>query len=601
MLIWRNGTGLITVSLLAVILAAISRDATALDATNAVLEQERQAAAGIQQALLESANAGKTEFTIKPGNYRFTANSQWTLTAWNGIENMRIFAKDVTFIFEAWKFGLLLNECENLQIDGLTLEYDPLPYTQGRIIEIHDDALPGKSYIDYKTDDGFLPMARISKWFDEAAPTRSKTRPMVFTACTLMRLPLFIRIALPTPSTRIIILKRGDRLAIEHRTSGSAIIMYRCSNVTLKNVRIFSSPGGGITDLGHHEYAGGQRLENCAVERKPGMDRLLATNGDAFHAYLCRKGPQIIGCKASYVGDDFLNIRGMMSVVLEATSPTEMVICMRASFEALSVLYPGTTLRFLDHKTGQPCGDAKVVSSQSIERPDLAPMANDSPRTIGIHGINPNAMFLVKLEQPVQAKSLDNVIYPDDSCAGYRVENNRFSNGMARGVRLQTGNGEFIGNVIENTQGSSLSISMQCEWLEGGECKNITVRDNRFVNAFEFLTNRLIDLRIAKKAVPVNLFATVVLMSESRLGDVPSLTWPNNSNITFLNNRIEQSKGPAFYLANASDISLKGNRLQYASYLSDEVRIKLSAANLIYVLGVGTSSSEMKTDDNTFG
>ncbi len=586
------------------------------------LQAERNAAGQLQEKLTAAAQTGVAEFTIPPGKYRFPLNQAWTLASWEKLRNLRIVATGATFIFEAWKFGLLIKECENLELDGLTIEYDPLPYTQGKVLAIHSDPQLGGSYFDYQTDPGFLPLEQIE--FDPVLKKKSEPLPVVFfcadgTAIKMTRwgkperienlgegiyrihldAPSFVY-PHPTAFTQYADygLQVGDRVVLQHRTSGSAILLFKCSGVTLKNVRVYSSPGGAFTDLGHHDWRGGQRFENCVVGRKPESRQLLATNGDAYHSYLCRQGPQLVGCRAEYVGDDFFNLRGTMSVILETVGLEEMIFCLRAPFEADCVLYPGAQLKFYAADTGEPRGETRAKTVEKIERPDLAELVKDSPRTIGIHGISAQAMFRVRLETPVAAQTFDNVLYPETASANFRIENCVFANGTARGGRIQTGHGLFAGNTVERVQGPALSISMQCQWLEGGLCEDLEIRGNRLSDAYQGLTAALLRQRIDCAAVPEDLFATVILLNESRLGRPQSQTWPNHSRIVFANNEITATKGPGFFLANATQVTLQANQVTYAPGITPEIRQALKLADRAFVIGRGIPADGIVATDN---
>jgi len=99
--------------------------------------------ADLQQAILEAYYAGYKEIVIPPGTYRLKPQDRIHLNFRN-LEDVTIVARDVEIICTETTRALNIENCRNLHIIGLTIDYDPLPFTQGWI----RDMAPDKSWIE---------------------------------------------------------------------------------------------------------------------------------------------------------------------------------------------------------------------------------------------------------------------------------------------------------------------------------------------------------------------------------------------------------------------------------------------------------------------
>ena len=117
--------------------------------------------AALPAALLAAYNQGGRDITIAPGTYMLPdmrRNSiEWT--AWS---NATIHAQGVTIIFaDADHRPVLLNRCHNILIEGATLQFAGISFTQGRVKALGTDA-KGK-YCDWQIDAGYPTNIRPAK------------------------------------------------------------------------------------------------------------------------------------------------------------------------------------------------------------------------------------------------------------------------------------------------------------------------------------------------------------------------------------------------------------------------------------------------------
>ena len=108
----------------------------------------------------EALQKGERRVVIPPGVYRLApAAGQGVIWTLQGVRDTTIVADGVTLIGTKLTRALHLDHCRNVTLQGLTVDYDPLPFTQGSVVAVADD----KSWIDVKIHDGYprKPLRRL--------------------------------------------------------------------------------------------------------------------------------------------------------------------------------------------------------------------------------------------------------------------------------------------------------------------------------------------------------------------------------------------------------------------------------------------------------
>ena len=109
--------------------------------------------ATLAEDLAAAYKRGIRDLTIAPGTYRLPATGKESI-ALIGWHDATIHAKDVTVIFdETAHRPLLLLRCDNVTIEGATLQFAGISCTQGRVKAIGTDAKG--PYYDWQIDAGY--------------------------------------------------------------------------------------------------------------------------------------------------------------------------------------------------------------------------------------------------------------------------------------------------------------------------------------------------------------------------------------------------------------------------------------------------------------
>ena len=131
---------------------------------------------------LKSAVAAKvSRFVIEHGNYRFSQQFLKNTISIENAQNLEIVANDVTFWIEKPNITpFRISNARNLKITGLTVDYDPLPFTQGTIKKV----IKEEECLEVEIDRGFpSPLSP----FIYAATTTASSRVYIYDTLGNMR------------------------------------------------------------------------------------------------------------------------------------------------------------------------------------------------------------------------------------------------------------------------------------------------------------------------------------------------------------------------------------------------------------------------------
>ena len=269
-----------------------------------------------------------------------------------GAKDLVIEGSGTTLVFSdregtTWSF----DSCRNITLRGFTIDYDPLPFIQGRITGRTE---AGQRF-DFTVCDGYPGLrAEDSQHYRqayifEADQTRWKPWvPDLYPRQVEILDGRHGRVVMGSAPTYHELIQVGDRVVLTMR-SGSAIRMNDCENVRIEDVTFLAALGCAY--LGR--YMRGDNYYRYTI--KPGPPpagatepRMLSTCADGLNIAFATKGPTIEGCHFSFMGDDSVNLHGVTSAVLERKTPQELIVGWPYSREQLATVMPtGATVRRL--------------------------------------------------------------------------------------------------------------------------------------------------------------------------------------------------------------------------------------------------------------
>ena len=259
------------------------------------------------------------------------------------------------------------------------------------------------------------------------------------------------------------------------------IFVSECNNTKLYNSCVFYAEGMGLL---------AQMSENITLDgfrvALRGDGRYFTTQADATHFSGC-KG-LITSCNGLYEGmmDDAINVHGTyLRVVKRLDDNTLVGRYMHGQAYGFYWGGAGDSVQFVRSDVMEITEGNRVVEIAPYDKEQLAGCKE----------------FKIKFDKPLPADiangqyGIENLEWtPEVIFNGYTIRNNR-----ARGALFSTPKKTVVeNNLFDHTSGTAILLCGDCNgWFETGACRDVLIRNNRFVNAltsmFQF-TNGVISI-----------------------------------------------------------------------------------------------------------
>lgn len=486
----------------------------------------------------EAIKRGEKRIVIPPGTYRVEpkggGGELWVLS---GVKDVEIIADEVTMIGTKLMRAISMHRCSGVTLRGLTVDYDPLPFTQGEVIAAADD---GNS-IDVKIHAGYprKPYARIDV-IDPKTRFRKKGMPFLWGTKAEMIGEDVVRVKLDGIAKAA---KPGDLASLstgQEAGAPHAISIDQCERMVLKNVTVHSAPGMGILEA---DGEGGSSFSHCRIipgPKPPGAteERLLSSSWDAFQSKTIRKGPVIEGCEITHAGDDSWSVQSSDFLVLKCEG-NAMVLASRDEFT--DGVQDGDRLR-----TGINGLEWKITSRKTATRAEagLSPEVMEkltAAKPWDLWKVSPKCI-VVTLDKAADLKAGDSVYSPDRMGQGFVFRNNRIH---SPGRILLKAGGLLEGNAIDTPH-----AVIACPELPGTSAAGIeglVIRGNVIKNGGWFC------------AAPWSSQAGILSLTAT--GDNNELRAdPVYKNVVIENNTFEAGLGSQLVVSSTEDLIVKNNR-----------------------------------------
>lgn len=256
-------------------------------------------------------------------------------------------------------------------------------------------------------------------------------------------------------------------------------------NTTLTNIKVHYAEGMGLL---------AQLCENISLDKfnvcLKGNDdaRYFTTQADATHFSGC-KG-KIISVNGLYEGmmDDAINVHGTyLKVIKKLDNQTLIARYMHDQSWGFDWGFPGDEVQFIASKTMELIGGKNQI--KLIKPVDKASVSGAREFEITFEEPLPDGV-----DENIDC-GIENLTWtPEVYFAGNIIRNNR-----ARGSLFSTPKKTVVeNNLFDHTSGTAILLCGDCNgWFETGACREVIIRNNKFVNAltsmFQF-TNAVISI-----------------------------------------------------------------------------------------------------------
>ncbi|WP_367874568.1 hypothetical protein [Luteolibacter sp. Populi] len=487
----------------------------------------------------EAIKRGETRIVIPRGTYRLAPaggdKSVWTLM---NARDIVIEAHGVTLVSTRLTRALALHACSNVTIQGLTVDYDPLPFTQGQVAAVADD----KSWIEVKLHAGYprQPYARIDV-IDPATRYRKKGMPFLWGTRAEMKGEDTVRVVLKDIGAAA---RVGDLASLNTGPGEGgiphAVSLERCSGVVFRDLTVHSAPGMGILEA---DGEGKTQYLACRVVPGPrphgaSEDRLLSTSWDAMQTKTVRHGPRVEGCEITEAGDDSWSVQSSDFMVLKKI-PGKLVIASRDEF----TIGVDTGDRLMS-RLGGPV--AKITTRRNLSReearlaPEILAKLEDAPGW-SEWKLSPKCIE-VGFDGEPPFEPGDSVFSPDRMGNGFVFINNRVH---SSGRLLLKAAGRVEDNLFDTPHGLTVCPELPASGAAGID--GLVIRRNKILRAGWFCQ------------APWS--ASAGALSITAAGGAQKLRAPGVfANLVIEDNVFEDCAGPNLVLSSARGVSLRGNR-----------------------------------------
>jgi len=367
----------------------------------------------------------------------------------NGVRNITLEAAGATFLCEGWMEPVSLNNCSNIKIKGLTIDYNRKPNTEGIITEVQADWFVAEFDSIYTLNPE---MSLRSFMFHDVKANRRMHLEMYLPRYEMLsphRLKIFGK--LDKSMT-------GNALMTPHTYHfRPAILMLDAKNIALENVTIHAQPGMGI--VGHRS----ENIDMHGLRIVPNVGRHLSSNTDATHFTSCKGYIRYTNCQFDGHGDDAVNIHNYYLTIQKPAKGVGYDLVLKgADWHAQVLDYPDVadTMELVNKHT-LAVVKKLVVKTVQNNIPELRSQVTfNEPLPIDIE--NYNVINVTRL--------------PRVEITGCTVTNNR-----ARGFLIKTLNVKIENNLIRNCTGTAIHVGAEGGCHEGPGSSNIQIRYNRIV------------------------------------------------------------------------------------------------------------------------
>lgn|GEM_PF-3353319 len=419
--------------------------------------------AAIQAALSYVAQHPGTLLQLNPGTYDISAplNAHQALGLY-AASNVIVDGGSATLLIHTPQTALLVQACTNIELRNITFDWAPLPFAQvsvqsfdgagGAIVNVLGGTLPSPSG---------TPVAGVLL-YDAVNGRPAPGNNDFYPSGSLLTAQSGNLAHLSNVASNFSRIGVGASLVVRYQTYGANAVLGISNNgYILRQVTINSSPGMGALFDGCNNVT----VAEMVIDVPTGSGRWISTNADGLHFTLCRGLVAITDGIFNKMGDDAVNLGGVMMTTVEGTSANQIVICQGGtSKQGIPPFYVGDLLEFSSPANPLvPIFSARVLSGPSC-------------------GL-PTSMTLT-LDQNVPTALLSGaVVYDETAKPVVRIARCSVANNRARGFWIQGARGAVMDSIV--TASSGPAAELRCDvssWWEGPAPSNFEFYNCSFAN-----------------------------------------------------------------------------------------------------------------------
>tara|TARA_B110000116_G_scaffold269157_1_gene284553 strand:+ start:42 stop:1712 length:1671 start_codon:yes stop_codon:yes gene_type:complete len=427
----------------------------------------------------------------------------------------------VIVIHDLEKSFIKLVLSDDISIDGFTVRWTPVPFTQGKVVAKNEGLnavlvapLPDFAAFDSDLFNGVKVTANFT---NPVARQRIKDSTLQDYSVTERRVEnngpnYWVNLGENIGANVDI----DDGFILRTRTSAHVVELFKCKNPTIKNVIVNAAPG--ILIAGSHN-------ENVTIDnldtKRYGL-QWTSGNADAINLGGTRGPVTIKNCDLDALGDDFINLHGRRMMV-EGIIDSSIIKVSANQFQ----VQPGDELILFRPSNGATSGTGVVKSVTYFD--------------------SRKKSWLVEFNSAINYQFQEGDYSYNESrmSNGFSITNNRFWNGRRGGVVVRGNDGLISGNEFKGLGGNCITTDSGLSHIEGYRLKGTLIDNNVFR-----------DCALST----MNTHASIYITTPKLSGGVA--VSKVNENNTISNNTIISYQGNAVKLEAAKSIEISNNILK---------------------------------------
>ncbi len=481
------------------------------------------------------------------GNRKNIRGNFYPSVAINNVENLIIEGNGAELKGHDYATMFHFVRCRNSMVRNLAVDWDPLPYTQGKVIQADTN------FIDMEVMPPFVAKAglhteailgydrekhRMARRFtDHYQLGYEKTTEVVRPGVMRVFIGRQDRFAGKMPAT-------GDYIIARHHVYGyQSFEFIQCVNVQLENITVYSNPGMGVTG----EECRNMSIRHLKIMIRPGSGRWMSSTADATHFRACRGTIVMENCLFEGMGDDATNVRSSEYLLISET----------VSNNKLSLK---TGNRYGQDPLPPRVGDKLEISSSS--RPLLA-YATLTVRSVEVAQGGKALVIGFSEKLPAKVRAGD-IVGDASSCPVLRIRNCTVIRNRARGFIIKTRNALIEDCTFQDICASAVALETDVvAWWEAIGSRDVTIRNNRFIDCRfepEYLQG-VIESHTMSQTIPAGIYQRITIENNIFLGsDANLLKIGSADGVSIINNILDNSKDEAIVLYNSRNVYISGNK-----------------------------------------
>lgn len=370
----------------------------------------------------------------------------------NGFRDITIEAAGAVLLCDGWMEPLSMENCINITLKGLTIDYKRKPYSIGSIVNVKEDWFEAEFDTVYPVNPR-MPVPRMKFWNLKA--NRMEPFPVYNPVKFEVIAPQKVRIFKNVNREM-----EGNLVLIPHSFhSRPAIFIHTSRNIHIEDVTIHSQPGMGI--LGHRS----EDITLIGLRVVPSTGSVQSTNTDATHFTSCKGVLRFENCMFEGQGDDATNVHNFYYAIRKPTGVDgyDLMVPVPISTHAQLLEYPdrGDTLELVERASLAVIGKYVVEKVENHE--------NELFTRVVLNGDIPSDLDQYYLT--------DCTRIPRVEISGCTITSN-----LAHGLVIRTRNVLIERCLIRETTMAGIAVRAAGEfWAEGLTPAEITIRYNHIV------------------------------------------------------------------------------------------------------------------------